>query len=86
MQRVRMDHLCLDPGRELFDAHFIYVYPWWLQNQAIKTFLEPLKTTIMPFEGGSSVFCKNIDFLLLLAKFNLIFLTQSPTKINLLPE
>ena len=34
---ARMDHMCPDPGREMFDAHFILVYPWWLQNEAITT-------------------------------------------------
>ena len=47
--RTRMDQLCPDPGREMFDDHFILVYPWWLQNEAIKSFLGPLKTKILPF-------------------------------------
>ena len=48
---ARMEYLCLDPGRGMFDAHFILVYPWWLHNEAIKTFLGPLKTKILPFIG-----------------------------------
>ena len=48
---MRMDHLCLDPGRKIFDAHFISVYPLWLQNKAIKTLLKPLKAKILPFSG-----------------------------------
>ena len=81
--RTHMDHLCLDPGREIFDDHFILVYPWWLQSKAIKTFQGPLKTKILPFIGA---FGKNINFLLLLTKFNLILEMQAHTKINLVPK
>ena len=50
-----MDQLYLDQGREIFDDHFILVYPWWLQNEAIKTSPGPLKTKNLSFFGSARV-------------------------------
>ena len=81
-----MDQLCLDPGREIFDEYFILVYPWWLQNEAIKTSIGPLKHKFCPFLGHPKLHLVKIyQFSIFPTKFNLILATKAPTKINLVP-
>ena len=40
-----------NPGRKMFDDHFILIYQWWLPNEVIKPSPGPLKTRILPFLG-----------------------------------
>ena len=69
---LRLDKVC---------AHFILVYPWWLQNEPIKTFLWTFKSkNIALLRAVLVFFCKIINFLSV--KFNLFLTTQALTKIN----
>ena len=49
-----MDQLCLDP-QEMFDDHFILVYPWWLRNEGITNSPGPLETQTLRFIGSVQV-------------------------------
>ena len=48
----------------MFDSHFTLSHPWWLQHNAINTFIEPLNATKQALlEINFSFYSKNQFFI-----------------------